>query len=287
LLVLATTYSRDVGNHIIITIYLKKYSVIFLAWGDRFIQEVNHCILKSNDYLSNYDLILITDQDTDTKQLDAIITKTIRADFKEEGLLRKTELHRYIPSSYDAYLFLDSDTIVINDISLGFEKAEIHGIAVSYAPHYSLDAFWGFDEIMKKEELPRNGQLQYNTGVIFFNNSSVVNNIFTRWGNLGNFHRNFKNDQPFFTLAMEQLQFNPYTLSISYNYRGFGDAISGDVRIWHSHGTIPVNINKYDVTWPPRRAWPGKIETGSKNMFRIFFKKIRSKVFITKSRTKI
>ena len=40
----------------------------------------------------------------------------------------------YIPEGYDSYLFLDSDTVVLGDISLGFEKAKItqFGYAVEY-----------------------------------------------------------------------------------------------------------------------------------------------------------
>lgn len=239
---------------------MKNYAVVFLAWGEKYINEVYSCITQSEKFLQDYDLILITDLISETKHISHLLTKVIRAEFEEIGLQRKTELHKFIPSGYKSYLFLDSDTIVIQDISFGFKKAEIHGIALSPAPHYSLDAFWGFDEIMSKEKELRRGQLQYNTGVIFFNSSPIVKEVFSKWRQLGNKYKYFKNDQPFFTLAMEQLIFNPYTLSISYNYRGFGDSISGDVRIWHSHGSMPKELNSYKVTWPPRRAWPGRVE---------------------------
>ena len=254
---------------------MNKYSVIFLAWGDKFIEEVVSCISKSSKFLKDYDLILITDFDTNITKVEPLVKTVVRAEFENEGLLRKTELHKHIPSGYESYMFLDSDTIILNDISLGFVKANIHGIAVCPAPHYSLDAFWGFDEVMEKESVLRSGQLQYNTGVIFFNNSQIVKDVFSRWGYLGNLYSYFKNDQPFFTLAMEELFFNPYTLSISYNYRGFGDAISGDVRVWHSHEEMPKNINKYDSSWPPRRAWPNRVESPSDNEQKrsnIFFK---------------
>jgi hypothetical protein len=48
-------------------------------------------------------------------------------------------------------------------------------------------------------------------------------------------------DQTYLTLAMEQLGFNPYTLSPSFNYRGFGELISGSIRIWHSFAPVPPN----------------------------------------------
>ncbi len=243
---------------------MDNYAVIFLAWGERFIKEVCSCISSSETYLEGYDLVLITDENTKTNEVEQLVNKVIRVKFKQQGHLRKTELHKHLPEEYSGFLFLDSDTVVIGDISLGFKKAKIHGIAACPAPHYSLDAFWGFNHIMAKEGMPTNGQLLYNSGVIFFNSSQKVKEVFIKWGILGQLYQeDFKMDQPFFTLAMEELKFNPYTLSISYNYRGYGDSISGDVRIWHSHGNMPKNINNYLKTWPLRRAWPGKVSTNS------------------------
>ena len=216
---------------------------------------------KKSKAIQEYDQILITDNETNIEDSHHAFSEVIRAQFETTGLLRKAEMLKFLPESYDAYLFLDSDTVVLEDISLGFEKAEKFSIAVSPAPHYSLDQFWGFDRILESQGIPCKGQLQYNTGVIFFKNSEIVKSIFNKWIALVlKYQEEFKNDQPFFTLSMEELNFNPYTLSISYNYRGFGDAISGLVRIWHSHGELPKDINNFDYSWPPRKAWPSRVE---------------------------
>ena len=249
-------YIKLSHNIILIGDNMKKEAVIFLAWGEKYLQEVESCINFSSE-IQKYDIYIITDKDTQVKSNSL---KVIRAAFKTNNLLRKTELIDYLPANYNTYLFLDSDTRVIGDISLGFEKADKYDIALSPAPHYSLDCFWGFDNIMKMEGINCKGQLQYNTGVIFFKKSPVITSIFTRWKYLALKYQDiFTNDQPFLTLALEQLDINPYTLSISYNYRGFGDAISGKVRIWHSHEKMPDNINVFKKMWPPRRAYPGKV----------------------------
>jgi hypothetical protein len=230
-----------------------------MAWGEKYVHEVETCIRRSTA-LADFDLILITDEHTRVDGFEAPRRQLIRATFNHHGLLRKTEMTRFLPDGYDAFLFLDSDTVVLEDIGLGFEKAERFLIAASPAPHYSLDHFFGFDRIMQAEGVPCRGQLQYNTGVIFFKNSPEVAAVFERWASLARTHSAVcRNDQPYFTLAMEQLHLNPYTLSISYNYRGFGDAISGLLRIWHSHGQLPERINEFDKPWPPRRAWPGRV----------------------------
>lgn len=231
-------------------------AIVFLAWGEKYLKQVELCIGRSPE-IHGYDHVLITDPETNTEGLKCRFSEIVRARFQTEGLLRKAEIVKFLPRSYDLYLFLDSDTLVIDDMSLGFEKAAQFSIAAAPAPHYSLDYFWGFGSIMDLEGVPCKGQMQYNTGVIFFANSPTVNEILQRWMFLAlTYGDKFRNDQPFFTLAMEQLGFNPYTLSISYNYRGFGDSISGPVRIWHSHGPIPEGINDFKDAWPPRRAWP-------------------------------
>lgn len=233
-----------------------KSAVVFLAWGERYTNEVLYCIDHSPT-LNQYDLFIITDR---ISEIEHPNLQVIRVDFQSTGLLRKTELINFLPEGYEVFLFLDSDTVVLEDISLGFNKAAQHGIAVAPAPHYSLDYFFGFGEVMKSENMPISGQLQYNTGVIFFSSEESTESVFRRWRQLAEKYQEVRqNDQPFFSLALEQLGLNPYTLSISYNYRGYGDAISGVVRIWHSHKKMPEDINRFDLVWPPRRAIPGKV----------------------------
>lgn len=237
-----------------------KSAIVFLAWGEKNIKQIEYCINNSKN-IKQYDHLLITDNITDLKVVKTKFNQVIRTNFHTNGLIRKTEIFNLIPNSYDSFVFLDTDTIVLDDISLGFEKAKKFGICVSPAPHYSLDQFFGFDKIMQAENIQISGQLQYNTGVIFFNkHDDNVKKVFDLWMTLGlKYYKILDNDQPFFSLAMELLCFNPYTLSISYNYRGFGDTISGIIRIWHSHGKIPKDINSIHKIWPGRKAFPGKV----------------------------
>ncbi len=230
-------------------------AILFLAWGDSYIREALRCISEST--LPAYDTFLITDQASDVPSGHLTV---IRGAFKTNGRLRKTELIDFLPPGYKSFLFLDSDTRVLSDIDSGFSKAEAHGIAAAPAPHYSLDHFWGFGKIMEAEGVSRSGQLQYNTGVIFFSLTEETRRIFRLWKELGTkyAHTAFS-DQPFFTLAMEKNNFSPYTLSPGYNYRGFGDSISGIVRIWHSHRAMPENINQFEFAWPPRRVINGRV----------------------------
>jgi hypothetical protein len=216
-------------------------AIVFLAWGEAFIEEVANCIRKSA--LPPYPICLITDAATPVA-LPGV--QVIRADFKLEGIIRKTEMLDFLPHDYNSFLFLDSDTQVIDDVSLGFIKAEAHGLALTPAPTYSLENFHSFLKIMETEGLPPLGQMHYNTGVLFFVRSDPIDRLFGLWKEITirNCHREeHHSDQPYFSLALEQLSFNPYTLPATFNYRARGEPIRGRVRIWHSRYPVPENIN--------------------------------------------
>ena len=243
---------------------MSRNAVIFLAWGDHYIQEVAQCLARSD--LSNYDKFLITEEEFGGAQLKEV--SVISAKFKTEGFIRKSEMINYIPEGYDSYLFLDSDTVVLGDISLGFEKAKQYGIALSPEPHYCLDRYFNFGKILKKESIKCAGQLQYNTGVIFFRLDHKVKEVFQKWHLFaGKYFPEFNNDQPYFSMALEYCFFNPYTLSINYNYRGTGEHISGDVRIWHSHYPMPKQINDAKDLWPMRSVYHGCLKIPPKRNY--------------------
>jgi nucleotide-diphospho-sugar transferase len=244
----------------------RKRGIVFMAWGERYVGEVHRCIHES--VLPDYPLFLLTDEITPVDiPLDNLTV--IRESYSLEGKIRKCELIDYLPEGFDSLLLLDSDTLVLEDISLGFDQAEKHGIALAPAPHYSLDYFEKFCHVMIMEGIRPRGELQYNTGVIFFSPNESVVSIFEMWKRLAFKYRKAKwSDQPYFTLAMEKLNFRPYTLSPSYNYRAFGDLISGVIRIWHSREDVPKNINDLNPVWPRRfdrgKIVPHKIVYGSK-----------------------
>lgn len=248
----------------------KIYAVIYLAWGESFLAQALESYQFSKQHLPK-DVYLITDKSTLVTEEVGVVFKIIRADFKTKGLLRKSEMITYLPDGYDGYLYLDTDTKVLHTIELGFCKILHHDVAMSHAPHYSLDQFFGFSKIMKSEGSACLGQLQYNSGVIFFTNSDRVKMLFSEWRRLGEKYPESLSDQSLLSLAMDSLNFNPYNLSISFNYRGFGDPVSGVIRIWHSHHEFPREINDFVNPWPPRRVYPEKVEyLDSRNLFKRF-----------------
>lgn len=231
-------------------------AVIFMAWGERYVEEVHHAVRESK--LSAYPIYLITDRDTPIK--DSSEFEVIRADFRTTGFGRKTELLSFVPSGYQSYVVLDSDVRVLEDIEFGFQQARIHGLAMSPAPAYSLDHFLNFHEVMIKEGVKPADQMLYNAGVIFFSPTEAVIELFALWHELYLTHQaEHPHDQSMLAMAMEKMGFNPYTLTYNYNYRGFGDPISGVVRIWHSHYPVPERVNVFEAAWPRRVVMGSRI----------------------------
>jgi hypothetical protein len=241
---------------------------VWLAWGEQYVLEA----ARSRDSIRDPELrtCLITDKASANAAPAGAFDHVVEADFAAEGYLRKCELWRFLPEHYKTFLFLDVDTRVIGDISLGFDKAKRFGIAVAQAPRYSLERFQGFVEIMRAAGVRPRGQLQFNSGVIFFSRRPEVDAVMQKWDSLarqfGGRDARYRElskqfgDQPYLTLAMELLEFQPYVLSTSFNHRAKGELIDGDVRIWHSYKQIPPDLNAQpDI--PYRYVSGGRVRT--------------------------
>src|SRR5260370_18718152 len=89
------------------------------------------------------------------------------------------------------------------------------------------------------------GQIIYNSGVMFCQpHQPEVRAVFDLTLALAQKYRDrVWSDQTYLSLAMELKGFNPHTLSPSFNYRGFGELISGSILSWHSYEPLPANAS--------------------------------------------
>lgn len=216
-------------------------AIVFFAWGADWMKRVADCIREST--LPEYPVFVVTDTETNTGVLPKNV-EVLRLVFQLSGKARKAEFFVRLPEKISTALFIDADTRVVDDISLGFQKAETHGIAIAPAPHYSLADFRDFQQVMTAENIKPVGQMVYNTGVIFATpHRADVRAVFDLTLKLAQKYQDkVWNEQPYLSLAMELLNFNPYTLSPSFNHRGFGELISGSIRIWHSYEPLPSGV---------------------------------------------
>ncbi|HTW71644.1 MAG TPA: hypothetical protein VME47_17295 [Acetobacteraceae bacterium] len=237
-----------------------KRAIVYVAWGEPHVREAVTSARTAG--LMKTDRLLITNAASRRfLPQDAPFERVIEHAFQLPGQLAKSEMFALLPPEYGSFLFLDSDTYILLDVSLGFEKAEIYGIAAAQSAAYSLEHFWGFASQAAALGVPPRDILQYNTGVIFFTRAPRAWAVMRKWHNLctrAPCDATAWGDQPYFAVAMEQLGFNPYTLSTAYNYRSFGELANGQIRIWHSRAPPPDDVNVITGPWPFRRFLEGR-----------------------------
>jgi hypothetical protein len=207
------------------------------------------------------DRILITEERSAQKAEESVaFTSIIVTRLAHANNLEKSRLIDFVPARYDSFLFLDSDTKIIDDVSFGFEMAGRHGLAIAPAPNYNLAEYFNFGRVMPAAGVRPADQMQYNAGVIFFHLTPAVRTVLERWRDLCQtigVSENLPHDQPFLTMAFEQLGFLPYVLSPLYNYRSLGEHAVGKIKIWHSHHPVPPDVNDFNNAWPARRFVAG------------------------------
>lgn len=160
-------------------------------------------------------------------------------DLREEGrLLDKARM--YDTSPFDETLYLDCDTIVLGDLSFGFEKAEKHGLACSIC-----EAPWA----ARYHKSIQGDIVEYNTGVMFFRKGDAVKPLFDEWKRLapitdssikfvmtGVIMTMRENDQGSFALAVHNTGFNPCVLPLNWNYRPMLQPVFfGPIKVWHDY----------------------------------------------------
>jgi hypothetical protein len=157
----------------------------------------------------------------------------------------------YHLSPWEQTLYLDADTVVLGDLSFGFEMAHKHGIALAIAPACFLKHHWQLEHNGFPEDLP-----EYNAGVIFLDRRHPGMQNF--WQQVQEELRDFSsyqnppgNDQPALSLLLYRKGINPYVLPQNWNLRTeYGmRAGFGPVKIWHSRQPIPRDFA------PEQRSW--------------------------------
>ena len=236
-----------------------KRAIVWFCWGERFIDEAVDSARTAAAIEA--DRVLITDAaGAKYTRNNPAFTSIVQTQLIHADNLEKSRLIDLLPDGYDTFLYLDTDTKIIGDVSLGFAKAERHGIAMAPAPNYNLAEFFNFAYIMRELGIAPADQIMYNSGVIFLHLTAAVRKVLERWRDLCatiGAKSDFPRDQPFLNLALEQCGVTPYVLSPLYNYRGLGEYAVGNIRIWHSHFAPPSDLNEFENAWPARRFIDG------------------------------
>lgn len=164
------------------------------------------------------------------------------------SLLDKSQMLDLSP--FDETLFLDADTVVLGDLSFGFEQAGKHGIACCICECPWARRYLGLQHC---EDI-----VEYNTGVLFFTKDAKP--VFDEWQlqceRLNSAHYFMsprgrecmpENDQAGFAGAIRELDFNPFVLPLNWNFRQqWHRGVFGPIRIWHDTRSVPSNVRAWN-----------------------------------------
>lgn len=207
--------------------------IISIYWGN----EENLPIKRLNDSIKKFH-----------PELEHKLIKLEAPEKNANSLNLKTQMFDLSP--FDETLFLDIDTVVLDKLDFGFEKAREFGIALSIC-----ESPWArrYSKVFVGDEV------EYNTGVIFFTKKSKI--IFDEWksrANLidsshlgvvnGEVYNMTANDQASFALAIEQTGFNPFVLPLNWNFRPIWHrSFFGPIKIWHDYSDPPPLFEELNV----------------------------------------
>lgn len=157
-------------------------------------------------------------------------------------LLDKAAMMELTP--FDETLFLDADTVVLDDLSFGFEQAVRFGLACSICECPWARRYGGLAGDM----------VEYNTGVLFF--TAAARPVFDAWkacaaevdssivfDNGGELARMPLNDQAGFAKAIDDTGFRPFVLPYNWNFRPkWHKSWFGPLKIWHDYAEVPDGL---------------------------------------------
>ena len=164
----------------------------------------------------------------------------------DSTLLNKSSMLKLSP--FDSTLFLDTDTVILDRLDYGFEKAEQYGLAccINECPWARRYADIGGD------------QIEYNTGVLFFTKKASA--VFDRWDEISHeidstlvFVNNGEpkvmplNDQAGFSQAIVDTGFNPFALPFNWNFRPMWHrSFFGPIKVWHDRSSPPPMLEQWN-----------------------------------------
>jgi hypothetical protein len=220
-----------------------KDGALYIATGESYVEQA---ITSGKTLQERADLpisIVTGCGSADRASSSDVFDGVIVLESEENGLRDKIRGMRRTP--YQRTIFIDADTIVTEDPSPAFELLNKFDLAASHAPKRRSVTI---------ESVP-NAFPEYNTGVLVFNQSSEIDEMFNRWETI---HQNQVengrpdemvltpgcttmeeialgrgHDQPPFRQAVYESNIQVATLPREYNFRGRAAYAYESVKILH------------------------------------------------------
>ena len=202
---------------------MKIRGVLYIVWG-----KFNEALLKRS-------------QESLKTHHPSLPVEVIRLP-DNASLLDKANMLDLTP--FEETLFLDADTVVMDNLEFGFEKAALTGLACSIC-----ECPWA-----RRYNGIKGDVVEYNTGVIFF--TRIAKPVFDMWKSSAqvidssilfrhgdSLARMPMNDQASFAAAIEETGFNLFVLPYNWNFRPkWHKSWYGPIKIWHDYEPVPKPI---------------------------------------------
>jgi len=215
---------------------LQKYGVLYIVTGEKYINEA---VNSAKSVKNNMDIEISIA--TDEKTVPNIFDNKINLNSMRMESACSTILPELTP--YEKTIFLDSDTYICDDLWDMLTILDDYDLSITQSPGRltpdSLSPPW----------------IEYNTGVISYNDSSIVNTFFEKWNAIQSDMKKQKGmtrNQPSFVKTISGFpELNYFVLSREYNVRvpRWG-GIKKDAKIIHGRpiknlAATAETINKY------------------------------------------
>lgn len=222
-----------------------KQGIIYCATGKKYINEAEISVKSLRDY--NHDLnvsIFIDDLNFLNKESDLFNSIHV---IKNPEYSFGDKISTIENTPYEKTIFLDTDTIIADDISELFHILKRYDMAIAHIP-------------LKNRKYP-----EFNTGVIAYNLNHRTKKFFRLWNE--NYDRaTHNNDQISFLMTMSNTSISTFILPPKYNFRiPIASYVQDKIKIFHSRNVIHMNpteretiLNLLNESYKERFWFPGR-----------------------------
>jgi hypothetical protein len=211
------------------------FAILYVASGPRYIEEAVRSARSCRARMPQHKIVLLTPDDASNPIFDEIIR--FGSDIGDPFLLKIAGI---AAADLDRFVFLDTDTYLLDDISELAALLERFDIAAAHAPIRLQSNIWPETREFL-EEIPVCFP-EFNTGVIGMRNSPQLRAMLNDWkagyeAHMRSARPPRTQDQASFRSAIYRSNLRIATLPPEYNCRLLYPAsVCGTVKLLHAHG---------------------------------------------------
>lgn len=215
----------------------RRTSFVYVAIGEKYVREAVQAAAKCKSVMPTCRTILYTNATVAEPVIDTVLPASYAAG--EDPFLVKIRGMRAVPE--ERFVFLDTDTYVLEDVSEIDEVLDVFDLAAAHAPVRLQTHIWP-----EMREFIAGVPVcfpEYNTGVVGIRRSPALDAMLASWEAQYQEHLTRPSpprtqDQASFRRALYESGLRIATLPTEYNCRfPYPASICGHVKILHGHGS--------------------------------------------------